>query len=294
MLSCTDGTQDQSPAEVTQFVNQLQGGDLHRTQPLELNAVLHDPEMQAAVMARIETALDRQGFFVHFEDGLLTVIADQAPLGTVLKDISRQAFVAVEVDPTLTDRRVTGEVSELSLSEGLRLLLADYDVFTYYRGGKGLLTIWVYGKMAGRGLFPVSPETWASTADMEFQLRDSDPEARVSALEHLVERDAAGADAYVVEALGDDDDRVRSMALYQARNGEIALPPEQLRNLATLDPSHNVRFLALQNLQGDPTEAWVAQELLSDPNPVVRDYAEAVLSRLYPSEKPVKIGQQTQ
>jgi hypothetical protein len=129
---------------------------------------------------------------------------------------------------------------------------------------------------------------------MEYQLRDADPEARFSALENLVERNAAEAERYVVEALGDDDDRVRSMALYHARNEEIALPPERLRNLATLDPSHNVRFLALQNLHGDPTEAWVAEQLLSDPNPVVRSYAEGVLNRLYPREEPEDFGQQTQ
>ena len=250
----------------------------------------------AAVMARarIEAALDGQGTYVHFEDDLLTVIADEAPLGAVLKEISRQAFIAVEFGANVADRRVTGEVPELSLSEGLRLLLADYDVFTYHRGGKGLLTIWVYGKMAGRGLSPIPPETWASTADMEYQLRNSDPEGRVSALENLVERNAAEAKRYVVEALGDDDDRVRSMALYHAGNEEIALPPERLWNLATLDTSYNVRFLALQNLRGDPTEAWVAEQLLSDPNPVVRSYAEGVLNRLYPREESEDFGQQTQ
>ncbi len=244
--------------------------------------------------ARIEAALDGQGTYVHFEDGLLTVIADEAPLGAVLKEISRQAFIAVEFGTNVADRRVTSEVPELSLSEGLSLLLADYDVFTYHRGGKGLLTIWVYGKMEGRGLYPIPPETWASTADMEYQFGDADPEARFSALENLVERNPAEAERYVLESLGDDDDRVRSMALYHARNEQIALPPERLQNLATLDPSHNVRFLALQNLRGDPTEEWVAEEMLSDPNPVIRHYAEGLLNRLYPPDEPEDSGQQIQ
>ncbi len=84
------------------------------------------------------------------------------------------------------------------------------------------------------------------------------------------------------------------MALDQARTEGIALPPEQLWDLATSDPSHNVRFLALQNLRGDPTEEWVAEEMLSDPNPVIRHYAEGLLNRLYPPDEPEDSGQQTQ
>ena len=250
----------------------------------------------AAVMARarIAEALERQRTYVRFEDGLLTVRADDARLGAVLKEISRRAFIAVEFGAGVADRRIAGEVSEQSLSEGLRLLLADYDLFTYHRGGKGLLTIWVYAKLAGRGLYPIPPEMWASTEDMESQLRDFDPEARISALENLIGRNAAEAGRYVIEALGDDDDRVRATALDQARTEGIALPPARLWDLATTDPSHNVRFLALQNLRGDPTEEWVAEEMLSDPNPVLRSYAEQVLNRLYPPEAPEESGQQTQ
>jgi hypothetical protein len=254
-------------------------------------------ELRAAAVlarARIEEALERQRTYVRFEDGQLTVRADKARLSAVLKEISRQAFIAVEFGAGVADRRISGEVSELSLSEGLRLLLADYDVFTYYRGGKGLLTIWVYGKMEGRGLYPIPPEIWASTADLETQFRDSDPEARISALENLVERNTVEAGRYVIQALDDDEGRVRSMALYHARTEGVAVPPERLANLATSDPSHTVRFLALKNLRDDPTEEWVAEEALSDPNPVIRGYAERVLNRLYPLEEPENSGQQTQ
>ncbi len=267
--------------------------------PVLTDIIDTDPEGElrdAAVVARarIEEALERQRTYVRFVDGQLTVRADEARLSAVLKEISRQAFIAVEFGAGVADRRISGEVSKLSLSEGLRLLLADYDVFTYHRGGKGLLTIWVFGKMEGRGLYPVPPEIWASTADLETQFHDIDPEARIAALDNLVERNAVEAERYVTQALGDDDGRVRSMALDHARTEGIVVPPGRLSNLATSDPSHTVRFLALKSLRGHPTEEWVAEEALSDPNPVIRGYAERILKQLYPLEEPENSGQQTQ
>ena len=140
------GAQDAPPAEVTRFIEQLKDGIFDTSQPLAMNPVLQDPEMQAAAVpaliellqdedpgiskaasetlgrigaaaaeaapvltaiidtepegalraaavmarARIEAAQERQRTYVRFEDGLLTVRAEEARLGAVLKEISRQ------------------------------------------------------------------------------------------------------------------------------------------------------------------------------------------------------------
>ena len=42
----------------------------------------------------------------------------------------------------------------------------------------GLLTVWVYRELEGRGLYPMPPEEWGSTAELEGRLADPDPEER--------------------------------------------------------------------------------------------------------------------
>jgi type II secretory pathway component GspD/PulD (secretin) len=258
------------------------------------------PFRQAAVMARtrIKIGAERALYDIRLADGLLTVRAADADLDAVLKAISDEARIAVIVDESLGDRRISGDISGVSLSEGLRLLLADYDVFNYHRGGTGLLTVWVYDKMDGRGLFPVPPTMWASTAELEKQLDDYDPEARIAALENIVARNPADAGRHLMKALNDLDDQVRSNALMTALDEGVALPEELLSNLAVSDRSHGVRFMALKRLWSDPSMEWAAEDAmeqaLTDPNPVIRSYAERMLNSLYPPPEAEGASQQAQ
>jgi hypothetical protein len=233
-------------------------------------------------------------FQVRFEDGLLTVKADEALLKNLMKEISRQAYIAIELGEGVAEHRVSAEFAGQSLEAGLRQILAGHDVFTYHRGGRGLLTIWIYGKLEGRSLYPIPFDTWASTADLQQRLDDIDADERIAALEALVERGGAISRAEVIKALDDDDEGVRTMALYEALNEGLELPPEKLADLAFYDSSHNVRFLALKGLAGQANEEQAAEAALSDPNPVIRSYAESVLLRLYPLGYPAESGQQIQ
>lgn len=263
----------------------------------EVVSVEREGPLRAAAtvaLARINAAMERARFQVRFEDDLLTVGADEAILGDVVKEISRQAHIAVVFGAGVEKQRVSAEFADRSLDEGLRHILAEYDVFTYHRGGKGLLTVWVYGKLEGRGLYPIPFESWASTADLARRLDDVDAAERAAAIETLVERGGADAELQVIRALGDGDERVRTTALYQALEEGVALSPETLSDLAINDSSYKVRFLALKGLAGDPTEEWIAEAALSDPNAVVRKYAESILNRLYPPEGSQESGQQTQ
>lgn len=219
---------------------------------------------------------------VRFERELLTVKADRVRLEDLMREISRRAFIAIELGEGLADRRVSVEFAHLPLQQGLHEILAGYDVFTYHRGDKGLLTVWVYGKLEGRGLFPVPSETWASTSDLEQRMKDPDPEERAAALRALVDRGGALSEQEVIQALDDVEERIRTVALYEALQEGLDLPPERLTDLAANDSSHNVRFLALRNLAGQPAEERAIEAALNDPNPVVRSYAESTMLRLYP------------
>jgi hypothetical protein len=227
-----------------------------------------------------------KGFEVRFENNLLNVRADRARLQDLMKEISRQAYVAIELAEGLEEQRISADFSRLPLEKGLREILAGYDVFTYHRGDRGLLTVWVYGKFEGRSLFPAPFETWASTADLQERLEDPDAEDRAAALEALLDRGGSILEREVIKALDDPEEQIRTLALYEALNEGLDLPPDRLIDLAANDSSHNVRFLALQNLEGRPAEGRAIEAALSDPNPVIRSYAEAAMLRVYPEPNP--------
>ena len=233
-------------------------------------------------------------FQVRFENNLLTVKAEAAFLKNLMKEISRQAYIAIELEDGVAEHRITVEFTGQPLDAGLRQILSGHDVFSYHRGGRGLLTLWIYGKLEGRGIYPIPFEDWASTADLQQRLDDIDAAERVAALEALVERGGALSAQELIKALDDDDEQVRTMALYEALNEGLALPPEKLLDLAFDDSSQNVRFLALKGLAGDPVEEQAVEAALNDPNPVIRSYAESVLMRLYPLGGSPAPGQQTQ
>lgn len=225
-------------------------------------------------------------FEVLFENNLLTVRADRVPMQDLMKEISRQAYIAIELAGGLAERRISADLAHLPLEEGLREILAGYDVFTYHRGGQGLLTVWIYEKLAGRALYPVPSETWASTADLQERLKDPDADERAAALDALLDRGGAITEREVVKALDDPEEQIRTVALYEALNEGLDLPPDKLIDLAANDSSHNVRFLALQNLEGRPAEGRAIEAALNDPNPVIRSYAEAATLRVYPEPNP--------
>ena len=218
---------------------------------------------------------------ITFEDGRLSVRVQNNRLDSVLDEISRRAKLAVIMGDGVASQRLSAEFSDLPLDQGLRRILKHQDVFYYHRGGARLLTIWVYLKNQGRGLYPVPREEWASTAEFEKGLSHFDPAERAWAVEALLERKGElTPQNTVLRALGDEDLRVRTSALYGALNEGIKLPPDTLAKLALEDPTMKIRFLALQGLAGDPSLEWIAEQALDDPNPVIRNYAEKVLDRL--------------
>ena len=217
-----------------------------------------------------------------------TIVAANQPLSNVLDEISRNARIAFAEDEAIGKSLVSIEIRDVPLDQALRALLKDFDVFFYYHapangGTAALEAVWIYPKDHGQGLEPVSPEKWASTAELKGRLTSKDPAVRAHAIEALVARDRNGAAAAVLKALHDSDEQVRTQALYAANSQGTSLPLETLLTLARTDPSATVRFLALSGLEGHPEASSAARDALQDPSPFVRNKATEMLSALEPA-----------
>jgi hypothetical protein len=214
--------------------------------------------------------------------GRLSVHVENRSQEWILEEITRRAKVALTRVSGSGEERVSVDFDDLPLDEGLRWILRDQDSFFFY-GGAGtaaasLRAVWVYAKGKGNGVEPVPPEAWASTKELEGALAHPDAEVRTRAIEALVERRQGGARDMVVEALKDRDEGVRTEALYQSLENDVALPAEVLADLALGDPSPNVRFLALDALAESAGARAVAERAVGDPDRHVRRRAQEILA----------------
>ena len=123
--------------------------------------------------------------------------------------------------------------------------------------------------------------------------RDADLEKRVEPIEALIRRGDPSAVPAVLDALGEEDWRVRSRAMDAAVNAYVAIPESALIEHAQRDPSADVRFLALAGISAridpaipqveavDPSTARaLAREALSDANESVRWQGQQILDAL--------------
>jgi hypothetical protein len=246
----------------------LLAGAEERRQPSVVNAPGQDSEQKSIIAVR---------------DGRLSVEIQNQPLSGVLDKISRAARVAISVADGLGSQRVSGQFEDVPLAEGLRLLLQEHDAFFFFGGNQNgpssLRAAWVYPKGRGRSLMPVPPQDWASTKELEARLADPDPEWRALSAEALLKRkrDQARGEL-LLQALKDEDDRVRTRSLDAALRSGVKPPADVLVNLALGDPAPHVRFLALEALASDPgLGPIVEQAALNDPNPHVRKKAKEIL-----------------
>ena len=219
---------------------------------------------------------------IDFQNGRLTVEAKDVPLGWLLQRISDKSGISI-VARDIGREKVSLLSNNASLDDVLRQLLQKYDYFVYYGSqadSASLSAVWVYPKGQGRGIEPVPTGQWASTKEFERQLTDKDPVVRAGAIEAVIERKGDAAGDEIRAALGDEDERVRTQALYYSQANAVELPVGVLSELAIVDPSANVRYLALEALARTSDGASVAQAALSDPDPNVRAAAKEILGKL--------------
>jgi len=218
---------------------------------------------------------------ISVRDGRLSVEVQNERLSSVLDRISRDGKVAIIIGDGLGDQRVSTRLEDVPLAEGLRQLLEAHDAFFFFSGAQNapasLTAVWVYPKGRGRGLAPVPPQAWASTKEFEAKLADADPEWRALSAEALISRNRDRALDVLLRALRDEDDRVRTRALWAALRSGVKPPADVLTKLALGDPAPHVRFLALEALAGDPSLGPIAEQALNDPNADVRSKAQEIL-----------------
>jgi len=190
--------------------------------------------------------------FISVTDNRLTLWIQGRRLGWVLDQIARRSGIPIFHDEGVANQVLSMTLQDTAFDEGLREILSGYDMFILYGGEQvAPVAIWVYPEGKGRQLLPVPPELWASTPEMEQQLGDSDPELRAQAIEALIQRRGLRSLEAILQALEDPHDTVRSRALDAAVNHAVELPTDTLAHLAQLDPSPEVRFLALTALAAD-------------------------------------------
>jgi hypothetical protein len=223
----------------------------------------------------------KNGELVAFHSGTLVVKVKNRSIGFVLEMISQRSHVAIISEDDMAEK-ISVSLEKLPVDEALhRILQNHYDAFYFYgsdKDGTALRAVWVYAAGHGTGVEPVPPEKWASTKEFEHGLSSKDAKIRGEAIEAIIERKGQGALDAVLGALSDTDDYVRTQALYYAQQNNLELPPDRLSDLALTDVSPDVRFLALQALEGTPSASDVAQRALNDPNSSVQTLAKEILA----------------
>ena len=221
---------------------------------------------------------------VNFENDRLSVQAEYCPFDWLLEEISKKAHVAITRDAALRSQSASIQFENVSLEDGLRRVLKDYDSFFFFGGSKGspshLKVVWVYSNGEGTGVVPVPQEFWASSKDLEGNLKDPNPKVRASAIEAIIERKRDKSRDEVFNALKDANPEVRTRALSAALNSGVDLPTQSLVDLLMHDKSPKVRFLSLDAMADSPEGEAMAEYALNDPDPHVQNAAHEILEHL--------------
>jgi hypothetical protein len=227
--------------------------------------------------------------------GRLTASIKDCPMGSVLEELDLQTDVALipAKDLDIAEDRVSAQLADVPLDEGLRRLLENYDTFLYYgvvgNAPSSLRAVWIYPKGTASVLRPVPPEAWASSKELEASLADWYPEVRERAYEALMLRPSSASRELVLQALrgaSETDEGVRQRLLSSAISNGMRLPPDLLTELARWDGSEGIRLMALDALAGDPALKELAQAVSADPSQAVREKAKEILAQLRPEYRP--------
>lgn len=216
-------------------------------------------------------------------------VIDQ-PLRAVLRQIADQTGMTLFVSDAVADALVSLRAEDLALDTGLKALLVNTDSFLLYgrttASAQGVVGLWVYARDQGQNFAPTPVRH--SSGSMEISgasAAAAAPETRARSVETLVKQRGSAAVPAVLHALEDGDALVRSRALDAALNFGLELPEDVLIHRIQVDPSPEVRFIALAGLAEagvvNNAEVRAISELaLSDPNSEVRWQAQQNLQAL--------------
>jgi hypothetical protein len=253
----------------------------------------HGQQRESSSPAGIGPAQDSR-MSITVQKGRLTGSIQNYPMRSVLEELGSRTEVTLisAADMDIGEDRVSAELEDVPLDEGLRRLLKDYDAFFYYgvvgNAPSSLRAVWIYPKGAASALRPVPPEAWASTKELEASLADWNPEIRERAYEALMSRSDSRSWELVLQALrgaSETNQEVRQRILSSAINNRMQLPPDLLTDLARWDGSEGIRLMALDTLAADPAVKELAEAALTDPSQAVRERAKEILGALNSVER---------
>jgi len=258
-----------------------------------------EPEPRIAAVTDGPAIAERAGTkSVSVRAGHLDIDVVDRPLRAVLQQIAEQTGMTLFVSDEVGDALVSLRGENLPLDTGLKALLANTDSFLLYgrtkASSQGIVGLWVYAKGQGPNFAPMRVQQSSATAGINGVALAVAPEERARAVEALVEQRGSAAVPAVLRALEDEDALVRSRALDAAVNSGLEVPEEVLIHSIQVDPSPEVRFVALAGLAAllDPdstgenrvvnnAEVRAISELaLKDPSSEVRWQAQQNLQAL--------------
>ena len=220
---------------------------------------------------------------ITVEKGRMTCSIDNSSLLEVLEDLGAKTAIAFVPAESIANDRVSLEVVDLPVDDGIRQLLRDYDSFPFDAPGddrfSSLRVVWLYAKGAGSALQPVPRES-SNVAELREQVASPDARVREHAYSALLARPDDHSRELVWSALRgatEIDEDLRQQILVNAMNLGMDVPQDLLANLVMGNDSATLRVLALDALAENPAIESVAASVANDPSPMVRQRAQEIL-----------------
>ena len=244
---------------------------------------------------------------VKVQAGYLTVKATDTPIAIILQEIAYQTDIKIYSNARAVKDKITAEVHNLPIEEGLKRILDRYNFALLFSGGSdsepsshhSLMEIWVFSK--GEGTFSLR-EVGGKTTERPDQsthmkgilalgekqdqsaiplllnfLSDTDRNVRLAALNTLNNfSDQVPVNEVVALALRHEDPQTRRAVL----SANFLLPADVKADYALHDPSPEVRIEALHALLGNSILKDVAKKALDDPDPSVQTTAREILNNM--------------
>lgn len=89
--------------------------------------------VKGALSSPAETVYNSQNpfpekYFLNVDDGQITLITRNNPLGPILEEISRRSGVTIKVSPTFFSKKITVTLKNISLDEGIKKIAEDSEL----------------------------------------------------------------------------------------------------------------------------------------------------------------------
>lgn len=247
---------------------------------------------------------------VTAQSGLVSIEAQDVPLGALLTELGRKAQVAFTIPEEMNSERLTLLVQSRPLEEALRQMFIGKTYTLRYRK-KNDREVIIGVDLFARHPSAASPASsvtqpkvtkvnsggGASFTALERSLKESsEPGQRLEALGALTEQETEeSVTSIIVKALSDRSSEVREAALEALKSSLNPVPIGPLASMATQDANPTFRMeamsLMLDQFSGDelPQEDWdtamgTLNQALADPDPDVREQAAMLLSNMAPAE----------